>query len=48
MCFRREKVIRPIRIVNDIILRVTKMIRLIKSHRGARVSAQNSRLCRRL
>ena len=36
--------IRPIRIANDVFSRVRKMIRPIRSHRGVRVSRQNSRL----
>ena len=45
MVFTREKkMIRPIRIANDVFSRVTKMIRPIRSHRGVWVSRQNSRL----
>ena len=36
--------IRPIKIANDVFSRVRKMIRPIRSHRGVRVSRQNSRL----
>ena len=36
--------IRPIRIANDVFSHVRKMIRPIRSHRGVRVSRQNSRL----
>ena len=39
-----EKMIRPIRIANDVFSRVRKMIRPIRSHRGVWVSRQNSRL----
>ena len=34
MVFTREKMIRPIRIANDVFSRVRKMIRPIRSHRG--------------
>ena len=43
MVFTREKNDRSIRIANDVFSRVTKMIRPIRSHRGVRVSRQNSR-----
>ena len=39
-----KKMIRPIRIANDVFSRVRKMIRPIRGHRGVRVSRQNSRL----
>ena len=39
-----KKMIRPIRIANDVFSRVRKMIRPIRSHRGVWVSRQNSRL----
>ena len=38
------KMIRPIRIANDVFSRVRKMIRPVRSHRGVWVSRQNSRL----
>ena len=44
MVFTRAKMIRPIRIANDVFSRVKKMIRIIISHRGVSVSRQNSRL----
>ena len=34
MVFTREKMIRPIRIANDVFSRVRKMIRPIRGHRG--------------
>ena len=39
-----KKMIRPIRIANDVFSHVRKMIRPIRSHRGVWVSRQNSRL----
>ena len=39
-----KKMIRPIRIANDVFSRVRKMIRPVRSHRGVWVSRQNSRL----
>ena len=44
MVFTREKMIRPIRIANDVFSRVKRMIRPIRSHRGVWVSRQNFRL----
>ena len=44
MVFTREKMIRPIRIANDVFSRVRKMIRPIRSYRGVWVSRQNYRL----
>ena len=44
MVFLVKKMIRPIRIANDVFSHVRKMIRPIRSHRGVRVSRQNSRL----
>ena len=42
--FTRKKMIRPIRIANDVFSRVKRMIRPIRSHRGVWVSRQNSRV----
>ena len=39
-----KKMIRPIRITNDVFSHVRKMIRPIRSHRGVWVSRQNSRI----
>ena len=39
-----KKMIRPIRIANDVFSHVRKIIRPIRSHRGVWVSRQNSRL----
>ena len=39
-----KKMIRPIRIANDVFSHVRKMIRPIRSHKGVWVSRQNSRL----
>ena len=39
-----KKMMRPIRITNDVFSHVRKMIRPIRSHRGVWVSRQNSRL----
>ena len=44
MVFTREKMIRPMRIANDVFSHVRKMIRPIRSHRGVWVSRQNSHL----
>ena len=44
MVFTHEKMIRPIRIANDVFSRVRKMIHPIRSHRGVWVSRQNCRL----
>ena len=44
MVFTRAKMIRPIKIANDVFSRGRKMIRPIRSHRGVSVSRQNSRL----
>ena len=45
MVFTREKkMIRPITIAKDVFSHVRKIIRLIRSHRGVRVSRQNSLL----
>ena len=44
MIFTRKKMIRPIRIANDVFPSVRKMIRPIRSHRGVWVSRQNSLL----
>ena len=44
MVFTREKMIRPIRIANNVFSCVRKMIRPIRSHRGVWVSRQNSHL----
>ena len=44
MVFTGEKIIRPIRIANDVFSRVRKMIRPIRRHRGVWVSRQNYRL----
>ena len=40
----KKKMIRPIRIANDVFSRARTMIRPIRSHRGVWVSRQNSRL----
>ena len=44
MVFTRAKMIRPIKIANDVFSRGRKMIRPIRSHRGVWVSRQNSHL----